>query len=210
VTDVLTAWAAVAAAIFSLMTVVMTNQFARSTQDRQWHRETVRIVMTQFLDTTRSLMDAWGSQAFLLYTDSRKESSESAAPREGPASDFKQRITKGYKSIADLRDKARHNLAELELIASAPCVEAADALLETLTLEVGNALTRSDLGEQMNEFSLMAVKIRDLRHRYISNCRADLGAGRPAKLRSWWPDERLTARPFGRRGRASRRARASG
>lgn len=176
VTDVITAWAAIAAALFSLVTVFVSTRSARVIEDRRWRRETARRSMLEFLNSADSLHQEWLA------------ASVSHEVRGGAKPALHRPISAFTEDIRKLWQVPRRHLEELELIATPRCVKASRRLVDSMSPKefaaMTNLLDSPDI-DNVALFSQWMARTDQCRQDFVSACRADLGAGRRVRALRW-------------------------
>jgi hypothetical protein len=183
-TNAIAAGAAVAAALFSILNVVLSNRFARGAQVQQWRRDSARKAFTDLLDSAREALDAKRDLARWL-EPGFKEKLE-AASVEVPdfvASEFAKVVRRDevdvWSKAAKAIESLLYNLEELELVASAECVAAARAFVDTVDSKMPRTLIEEDgVAGKLQVFMDHLPVYEDARRSFVLACRRDLGVGR--------------------------------
>lgn len=187
VTTWLTACAAVAAAIFSIVNVVTTNRHNRQSKVFEWRRDSARKVFTDLLDGCRALLDAkrdLGSR----FEPSFKSALDSAPDTAGiDIPEFRKEFdqvrleadAKAATRATEALEALLYSLEELELVASADCVRAARAFVASVDTEMPTTIWEDDgksgKGQALLEYLPNYEKSR---RAFVLACRKDLGVGR--------------------------------
>lgn len=153
-TELITASAAIAAAIFGFVNVIVSSRLAGRAQDKQWRRDSVKVTMSNFLSTTGRLSN---SQPLLPLS-------------AGSIDDL-------TKEMNRLIVEAEEKFSELEIIATVECVKSAGELMEALQSNVRFRLSSQDKDLDWSVISEYSNRIAIARSKFIMACRADLEVG---------------------------------
>jgi hypothetical protein len=178
VTELLTASAAVAAAIFSFVNVVVSNRLARSSQVQQWRRDSERKIISDVLDAIRDVDDYLHNMIDEINALERNGDLDFQVQQRTFRERVRTDLTPTYK-------RAKHLLGELELVASVDCTRAAHELFEQLS-DLPVDIIMSGEGEvRENIYRDYTIFAEAARERFVRACRADLGVGhRRRRLRA--------------------------
>lgn len=177
VTSQITAWAAVAAAIFSLMNVALSNRLTRTSQVQQWRRDSVLKTITAFLDTARSLSDAYRGLAEL--SDIRVGALP-APLHNGPVTD--DEVMRAHERCGREHERMQHLLAELELVASVACFQAGQGLFEPLDQPMMTSLRPGGPENKLEMYWHHMQAADEAREAFVLKCRTDLGVERGRRM----------------------------
>jgi hypothetical protein len=171
VTNLITAVAASAAALFSLVNVFLSSYLGRTSQVRQWRRESVRKTMADVLNVTRALADDYSALAELYDV---KAGTSPPVGRETSEVTSDELTTAAHKADAT-RIRLKNLLGELELAASSSCASAGMKLYETLDQSMRMATRPGGPDDKSHVVAQLMTHVDAARELFLSECRADLG-----------------------------------
>lgn len=174
--DTIAAWAAVAAAVFSLVNVLISNQFLRRSQTQQWRRDSGRKLMVEFCEEMRETRSHW-RKAVSIAEEFRASSPDDPRLPFDFSRWFGTQFDEAASEARAAAARATRLQEEIQLIMSGTCHEAASqywyACFAPITsaLKAESAIVEAQLSSQDEDASDKAHGV------FISACRADLGIG---------------------------------
>lgn len=160
--------AAVAAAVFSLVAVILTARLSRTSQVQQWRRDSALRTMSRVLEAT--------SACSLAYFEQAKSLDAEDGERDVLG------ITEAFTNAAQRRQELLDALANLDLIASRRCVDAAYQIWYWLDQPMAVSLRAGGGEGKVRMFWGLAEDVVDAREKFVAACRVDLGIDRKLKI----------------------------
>ncbi|MDQ7802702.1 hypothetical protein Q5425_03105 [Amycolatopsis sp. A133] len=160
--------AAVAAAVFSLVAVVLTARLTRTSQVQQWRRDSAMRTMSRVLEATTACSLAYFEQARSLdATDNERDV---------------HGIAESFVNARERRREVLHALADLELVASRRCIDAAYQIWYWLDQPMAISLRAGGGEGKVQTFWALAENVVEARESFVATCRVDLGIDRRLKV----------------------------
>lgn len=176
-TDKIAAWAAVAAAVFSFINVLVSNRFLHRNQTRQWRRDSGKKLIIDFCLAIGDLRTKWKC-AVKVADDFRVANTPEPRPFFSIAPQFlADEFNDAARETQEAAARALRLKQEIELMMSAACSDVASKFLGACYAPVGVALSaRSKIEEaRVSEYYDWEV---DRAHKvFIEAFRRDLGIG---------------------------------